>query len=78
MYSKKNIVLKVRIRQLLFLITISLFFLLSACNGSKYAQSSRHRKPVSTGKRNCGCSLLSPTYNHTVKLYQPWCYDVQA
>jgi hypothetical protein len=65
-------------RQILFLTSFVIFLIFTSCASSQSSKSSKHRKPVSTGKRKCGCSMLSPDFNHTIKLYQQTYYVVQA
>ncbi|MDO9255983.1 MAG: hypothetical protein Q7U54_10760 [Bacteroidales bacterium] len=74
----KNIASKTGIRQFLLLTTLIILFLFTSCAGSQNAQGSRHRKPVSTGKRKCGCSMLIPDTNRNTKLYQQTYYVLQA
>lgn len=74
----KNIASKPGIRQLSFMTTIIILFLFTSCASSQSTQQSRHRKPVSTGKRKCGCSMLIPAPNNANKLYQQTYYVVQA
>lgn len=74
----KNINSKIGLHQLFLLTTISILFLFTSCAGSQNAQTSKHRRPVTTGKRKCGCSMLSPASNHAIKLYQTTCYVLQA
>jgi hypothetical protein len=78
MNISKNKALKPGIHQMLLLITIILLMIVSGCAGSKSAQSNKHRKPVSTGKRKCGCSMLTPDSRHAIKLYQQTYYVLQA
>jgi hypothetical protein len=65
-------------RQILFLASFVFFLIFSGCAGSQNSHSGKHRKPVSTGKRKCGCSLLTPDSKHTIKLYQSTYYVLQA
>jgi len=58
MNISKNIPSITAMRQLLLLTSIIMFFIFTSCAGSSNAQNSRHRKPVSTGRNKCGCSLL--------------------
>jgi hypothetical protein len=74
----KNLASKIGIRQSLLLTSIIILFFFTSCAGSQNAQSSKHRRPVTTGKRKCGCSMLSPDTNHAIKLYQLTYYVLQA
>jgi hypothetical protein len=74
----KNIASKTGIRQLFLMSSIIILLLFTSCAGSQNAQTSRHRKPVTTGKRKCGCSMLIPATNHNIKLYQQISYVLQA
>ena len=74
----KNIALKTRIHQSLLLTSTIILFLFASCAGSQSAQQSKHRKPVTTGKRKCGCSMLSPDTKYKIKLYQQTYYVLQA
>ncbi len=74
----KNIASKTGIRQSFLLTSIIILFLFTSCAGSQNAQTSKHRRPVTTGKRKCGCSMLSPDTNHNSKLYQQTIYVLQA
>ena len=74
----KNISSKIGLHHFLMMAAIIILFLCASCAGSQSTQQSRHRKPVTTGKRKCGCSMLSPALNHTITLYQPTNYVVQA
>lgn len=65
-------------RQLLLLTSIIMLFIFTSCAGSSNAQNSRHRKPVSTGRNKCGCSLLVPSNNNIIKLYHHNQYALQA
>ncbi len=72
----KNITSKTGIRQLVLLTAIIILFIFSGCAESKSAQASKHRKPVKTGKRKCGCSMLNP--DKAIKLYNETYYVLQA
>jgi len=74
----KNIASGFGVRQLLLTASIVIFLILTSCSSSNNAQTSKHRKPVSTGKRKCGCSMLTPPANQAIKLYQQTYYVVQA
>jgi len=74
----KNIAAKNGMRQLLLMAVVAIFVFGSSCAGSKSTQTNKHRKPVSTGKRKCGCSMLSPDTNRIIKLYQQTYYVLQA
>jgi len=65
-------------RQLLLLTSIIMFFIFTSCAGSSNAQNSRHRKPVSTGRNKCGCSLLIPSNSDSIKSYHHSIYALQA
>ena len=73
----RNIPLLNGIRQIVLLSTIVIFFIFTSCAGSQSSQSSKHRKPVSKGKRKCGCSMLIPS-NHVIKLYHNTYYVLHA
>lgn len=72
-----NILSKNMIRQTLFLGCIIFLFVAAGCASSQSAQSGKHRKPVSTGKRKCGCSMLTPS-NHIIQQYQQTYYVLEA
>lgn len=76
MNISKNIASKTGIRQLLLLTAIIVLFIFNGCAESKSAQTSKHRKPVKTGKRKCGCSMLGP--DKAIKLYNQTYYVLQA
>jgi hypothetical protein len=78
MNINKNRVAKFGIRQLLFVAWVILFLIFTSCASANSAQSSRHSKPASTGKRKCGCSMLTPATNQSIKLYQQTDYALQA
>ncbi len=65
-------------RQILFLALVFLFLIFTGCSSAKSGQSSRHSKPASTGKRKCGCSMLTPGTNQSIKLYHQIDYVLQA
>jgi hypothetical protein len=65
-------------RQILFLASVLLFLIFTSCSSAKSGQSSRHSKPASTGKRKCGCSMVAPGTNQSIKLYQHIDYVLQA
>ena len=73
-----NIASKSGIRQLLLMTALSIVILFTSCASSSNAQTSKHRKPVSTGKRKCGCSMLDPASIQNIKLYQQTYYVLQA
>ncbi len=76
----RNTVIKfgIGIRQILFLASVILFLIFAGCTSANSAQNSRHNKPASTGKRKCGCSMLTPATNQSIKLYQLTDYVLQA
>lgn len=74
----KNIASKSGIRQILLMFAFSILIVFTSCATSKIAQTSKHRKPVSTGKRKCGCSMLIPDSKHGIKLFQQTYYVLQA
>jgi hypothetical protein len=74
----KNIASKTGWHQFLLVATIIVLFLFTSCAGSQNAQQSKHRKPVSTGKRKCGCSMVSPAPDHGINLYPQSSYVLQA
>jgi len=76
----KNTVIKfgIGVRQTLFLASVILFLVFTGCTSSNSAQKSRHNKPASTSKRKCGCSMLTPATNQSIKLYQLTDYALQA
>jgi len=74
----KNIFSKTVTTHVLLIFPLIILLIFTSCANTKSAQSSKHRKPVSTGKRKCGCSMLSPGTNHSIKLYQQTYYVIQA
>ncbi len=74
----ENIASKFGMRQLLFAASVILFLIFTSCASANSAQNTKHRKPVSTGKRKCGCSMLTPATNQSIKLYQQCDYALQA
>jgi hypothetical protein len=74
----KNIASKTGLHQTLMLTSILILFLFTSCAGSQNAQTSKHRRPVTTGKRKCGCSMLSPGTNRAIQLYPQTFYVLQA
>jgi hypothetical protein len=66
-------------RPLLFMASLVLMLLFTACASSGYNSSRNnwYRSPASTGHNRCGC-LLKPISNPAIKLYQQAEYAVQA
>ncbi len=80
MNMTKNIIPEPGIRRLVICLAISFTLVLTSCTTSQSSKSARHRSPASTGKRKCGCSMLSPvpTPIRTIMFYHVNDYALQA